>query len=214
MNKFFFTAVFTLLSTMAFSQDANTKIIKDFSQKMQGLHSVNTSFSFTLENVQEKISDSHQGKLIFKDKKYVLELMGMETYFDGKTKWQYIKEANEVTVSLPQGEEGTFMDDPTALFKDYDKNYKSKFRQEFKQKNKTICEFDFYPKNLDLPYSSIRLQIEKETLDPVMFRYQGKDGNNYIIKIKNFKMNQQIKDEKFTFDPAKHKGIDVVDLRE
>lgn len=206
--------VFILLTSTVFAQDANVEIIKEFSKKMQELQSVNTSFSFTLENIQEKISDSHQGKLIFKDKKYVLELMGMETYFDGKTKWQYIKEANEVTVSLPQGEEGTFLDDPTALFKNYDKNYKSKFRKEFKQKNKTICEFDFFPNNLDLPYSSIRLQIEKESLEPVMFRYQGKDGNNYIIKIKNFKMNQQIKDEKFTFDPSKHKDIDVVDLRE
>lgn len=213
MNKLIALSLLLISSTMTFAQNTNTELINRFSKKMQEVTSVNTTFIFTLENVQEKISDSHHGKLIFKDKKYVLELMGMETYFDGTTKWQYIKEANEVTISKPEGQEGNFLDDPTALFRDYDKNFKSKFRREFQQKNRTICEFDFFPKNLNLPYASLRLQIEKETLEPVMFRYQGKDGNNYIVKIKNFKTNQQPRDEKFVFDPQKHKDIEVVDLR-
>lgn len=190
-----------------------TKAVKDFSQKMQTVKSINATFSFTLENQQEKITDTHQGKIIAKGNKYLLEMMGMEIYFDGETKWQYIKEANEVTISKKVSGDGGFLDDPTKLFKDYDKNFKSKFIGEHTDKNRTIYELDFFPKDLNLPYSAVKLQFDKNTLEPVLIRYQGKDGNNYIIKVKTFKTNLPVRDERFTFEVNKHKGIQVIDMR-
>lgn len=190
-----------------------TQAVKDFSQKMQTVKTINATFTFTLENLQEKITDTHQGKIIAKGNKYILEMMGMEIYFDGLTKWQYIKEANEVTVSKQTTTDGGFLDDPSKLFKDYDKNFKSKFIGEHKEKNRTIYELDFFPKDLNLPYSAVKLQFDKNTLEPVLIRYQGKDGNNYIIKVKTFKSNLPVRDDRFTFEPQKHKGIEVIDMR-
>lgn len=190
-----------------------TQAVKDFSQKMQTVKTINATFTFTLENLQEKITDTHQGKIIAKGNKYILEMMGMEIYFDGITKWQYIKEANEVTVSKQTTTDGGFLDDPSKLFKDYDKNFKSKFIGEHKEKNRTIYELDFFPKDLNLPYSAVKLQFDKNTLEPVLIRYQGKDGNNYIIKVKTFKSNLPVRDDRFTFEPQKHKGIEVIDMR-
>ena len=190
-----------------------TQAVKDFSQKMQTVKTINASFTFTLENLQEKITDTHQGKIIAKGNKYFLEMMGMEIYFDGTTKWQYIKEANEVTISKQTTNDGGFLDDPSKLFKDYDKNFKSKFIGEHKDKNRTIYELDFFPKDLNLPYSAVKLQFDRNSLEPVLIRYQGKDGNNYIIKVKTFKSNLPVRDERFTFEPQKHKGIEIIDMR-
>lgn len=190
-----------------------TQAVKDFSQKMQTVKTINATFTFTLENLQEKITDTHQGKIIAKGNKYILEMMGMEIYFDGLTKWQYIKEANEVTISKQTTTDGGFLDDPSKLFKDYDKNFKSKFIGEHKDKNRTIYELDFFPKDLNLPYSAVKLQFDRNTLEPVLIRYQGKDGNNYIIKVKTFKSNLPVRDDRFTFEPQKHKGIEVIDMR-
>ncbi len=190
-----------------------TKAVKDFSQKMQTVKTINATFTFTLENLQEKITDTYQGKIIAKGNKYLLEMMGMEIFFDGTTKWQYIKEANEVTVSKQTTSDGGFLDDPSKLFKDYDKNFKSKFIGEHKEKNRTIYELDFFPKDLNLPYSAVKLQFDKNSLEPVLIRYQGKDGNNYIIKVKTFKSNLPVRDDRFTFEPQKHKGIEVIDMR-
>lgn len=190
-----------------------TKAVKDFSQKMQTVKTINATFTFTLENLQEKITDTYQGKIIAKGNKYLLEMMGMEVFFDGTTKWQYIKEANEVTVSKQTTNDGGFLDDPSKLFKDYDKNFKSKFIGEHKEKNRTIYELDFFPKDLNLPYSAVKLQFDKNSLEPVLIRYQGKDGNNYIIKVKTFKSNLPVRDDRFTFEPQKHKGIEVIDMR-
>lgn len=214
MNRFLIIAAL-LIPVHTIAQDAETEIVNKFCYNMQNAKGVTASFTFTLENIQEKISSSYQGKLLFSDNRYILELMDMETYFDGTTKWQYIKKANEVTISTPmQTNEDGFLENPTALFKDYDKNFKTKFRREFSENKRTICEFDFYPRNLNLPYSLLRLQVEKETLNPVSFKYQGKDGNSYIITLKSFKTNQQHKTEMFTFDVKKYKNIEVVDLRE
>ncbi len=190
-----------------------TQAVKDFSLKMQTVKTINATFTFTLENLQEKITDTHQGKIIAKGNKYLLEMMGMEVYFDGITKWQYIKEANEVTISKQTTTDGGFLDDPSKLFKDYDKNFKSKFIGEHKEKNRTIYELDFFPKDLNLPYSAVKLQFDKNSLEPVLIRYQGKDGNNYIIKVKTFKSNLPVRDDRFTFEPQKHKGIEVIDIR-
>ncbi|KAB2868433.1 MAG: outer membrane lipoprotein carrier protein LolA [Bacteroidales bacterium] len=207
--------VFILISFNLLGQEnpEATQAVKDFSQKMQAVKTITATFTFTLENLQEKIKDTHQGKIVAKGNKYILEMMGMEVYFDGLTKWQYIKEANEVTISKQTTGDGGFLDDPSKLFKDYDKNFKSKFIGEHKDKNRTIYELDFFPKDLNLPYSAVKLQFDKNTLEPVLIRYQGKDGNNYIIKVKTFKSNLPLRDERFSFEPQKHKGIEVIDMR-
>lgn len=205
--------VFVPFSIFAQENPEATQAVKDFSQKMQTVKTINATFTFTLENLQEKITDTHQGKIIAKGNKYLLEMMGMEVYFDGITKWQYIKEANEVTISKQTTTDGGFLDDPSKLFKDYDKNFKSKFIGEHKEKNRTIYELDFFPKDLNLPYSAVKLQFDKNSLEPVLIRYQGKDGNNYIIKVKTFKSNLPVRDDRFNFEPQKHKGIEIIDMR-
>ncbi len=189
------------------------EVVNDFSVKMQNLKSLSANFSFTLENLQEKITDTHDGKIVVKGNKYILELMGMEVYYDGETKWQYIKEANEVTISKPTALEGGFFDDPTKLFKNYEKNFKSKYIGEKNEKGREIYELELYPIDLSLPYISLRLQFDKKSLEPVLIRYQGKDGNNYIIKVKKFISNLPLRDERFSFEVKRHKGIEVIDMR-
>lgn len=203
------------LSVTVFAQNAplGKDVVNAFSVKMQNLTSLSAKFSFTLENVREKITDTHDGDILVKGKKYNLELMGMEAYYDGKTKWQYNKDANEVTISEPTMVEGGFFDDPTKLFKDYEKNFKSKYIGEKVEKGRYLYELELYPIDLKTPYSLLNLKFDKKTLEPVQIKYQGKDGNNYIIKVKNFRGNVTAKDDKFTFDPKKHKGIEVIDMR-
>jgi outer membrane lipoprotein carrier protein len=215
MKKTCLILLVAFFSLAAFSQSAplGKDVVKDFSEKMQKLTSLSAKFSFTLENLQEKITDTHDGDIVIKGKKYNLELMGMDAYYDGETKWQYNKQANEVTISKPTKIEGGFFDDPTKLFKDYEKNFKSKFVGEKVEKGRTIYELELYPIDLKTPYSMLNLKFDKKTLEPVQIKYQGKDGNNYIIKVKTFRSNVPVRDERFIFDPKKHKGIEIIDMR-
>lgn len=215
MKKYGIFIIVVCLSITVFGQNApaGKDVVKEFSDKMQKLTSLSAKFSFTLENLQEKITDTHEGEIVVKGKKYDLELMGMEAFYDGETKWQFNKQANEVTISKPTVIEGGFLDDPTKLFKDYEKNFKSKYIGEKAEKNRIIYELELIPIDLKTPYSKLNLKFDKKTLEPVQIKYQGKDGNNYIIKVKVFRSNVPVRDERFTFDPKKHKGIEVIDMR-
>lgn len=216
MRKVTIAIAFLLATNFAlYSQTAplGKDLVKSFSEKMQTYQTIKAEFSFTLENLQEGISDTHKGFLNFKGKKYKLDLMGLEVFFDGTTKWQYIPEANEVTISIPTTLDGGFFDDPTQIFRDYEQDFKSKYMGEKVERGVSYYEVDLYPEDISVSYSIIKLVFKKKNLEPVSIKYQGKDGINYIIEVKKFWSDTPIKDEEFTFNPAKYEGIEVVDLR-
>jgi outer membrane lipoprotein-sorting protein len=216
MRKVIIAFAFIVATNLAlYSQTAplGKDLVKSFSEKMQSYQTIKAEFSFTLENLQEGISDTHNGLLNFKGKRYKLDLMGLEVFFDGTTKWQFIPEANEVTISIPTTLDGGFFDDPTQIFRDYEQDFKSKFMGEKVERGVSYYEVDLYPEDISVSYSLIKLVFKKQNLEPVSIKYQGKDGINYIIAVKKFWSNTPIMDKEFTFNPAKFKDIEVVDLR-
>jgi outer membrane lipoprotein-sorting protein len=216
MKKLSFAIVLTCFTGFAlFSQTTPQAedLVKSFSEKMQSYQSIKADFKFTLENLQEGFSDTHKGNLVFKEKKYFLDLMEMEVYFDGSTKWQFIPKANEVTISGPSKVEGGFLEDPTQIFRNYEKDFKSKLIADRVEKGVGIYEIELLPLNLNATYKSIKVVLKKQNLNPVSIKYFGKDGVNYIIDVNNFKTNIPIKDDQFVFNPSKHKGIVIVDMR-
>ncbi len=216
VRKTFLTFLFLgalVLGSFAQVAPLGKDVIKDFSVKLQAYKTIKATFTFTLENLQEGLTDTHEGSIALKGKNYLLDLMGMQVYFNGETKWQFIPEANEVTISQPTSVDGGFFDDPTQIFQDYEKDFKSKFVGEKVEGNRSIYEVDLYPVDLSVPYSIIKLHFDKRSLDPISIKYQGKDGNNYIIDIKNFEPDVAIEATEFVFDTSKYSGIEVVDLR-
>ena len=99
----FLAALTCSLTIFSFGQSAplGKDLVRLFSEKIQSYQTIKTVFAFTLENLQEGLTDTYDGTLSYKGKQYNLSLMGMEVYYDGETKWQYIPEANEVTISKP-----------------------------------------------------------------------------------------------------------------
>lgn len=205
----FSVSLFTFAQTAPLGKD----LIRQFSERMQSYSSIEADFSFTLENLQEGFTDSHKGSLRFMGKKYSLDLMGMNVYFDGTTKWQFIPEVNEVTITKPTTLEGGFFDDPTKIFGDYGEEFNSKYIGEKIEKEGTLYEVELYPKDLSEPYSLIKVLFKKKSIEPVLIKYQGRDGLNYIIAVSKFSKDVKFKDSDFVFNPQKHNGIEVVDLR-
>lgn len=204
-----------MLPALAFSQkDQRAKeILDDFSKKTKDYKSLYSEFSFTLENTQENIKDTQKGKITIKGKKYVLDLMGTEIYFNGKTKWTFLREANEVNVLEPKEGDGGFLDNPSRLFTIYDREFKYKFKEESKVNKIPVYVIDLYPKKVGVTYTMVRFSFNKETLEPVQIKYFSKDGNRYTLDIKVLSPNKEVNEDIFTFSPAKHPGVSVNDLR-
>ena len=80
--------------------------------------------------------------------------------------------------------------------------------------NGTTChEIDLFPKNLNQPYSRIKIFINKQSDLPETISSIGKDGVDYTVNLKNIILNREFPDATFIFDPAKHKKVEVVDMR-
>ena len=70
--------------------------MSDNYKKMKGFTS---SFTYSMKNLTEDITDSFSGKISVKDDKYVLFIEGQKIINDSKTVWTYLEDLNEVTIS-------------------------------------------------------------------------------------------------------------------
>ena len=120
-----FFKLFALFISMFFSsilnaQDQKAKEILDkVSAKNKAYKTIEAEFNFKRENLQDKSSNSSKGKVWIKGNMYKLDLMGTESYFNGKTNWSFIKDANEVNISEPDPKEDGALN-PAKLFSIYE----------------------------------------------------------------------------------------------
>ena len=188
------------------------EILDQVSAKTKTFSSISADFTFSLENLQEKISESHNGSIKVKGNKYAVKLMGAETYFDGINQWTYMKEAGEVQVSVPDASDDNVLN-PAKIFTMYEKGFKYTFIGEKTEAGKVLYEIDLYPENRDKPFSRIKLLIQKDNLQLYMLKQVGKDGNNYTVKVNKMQTNLSFSDADFTFNKTANPNVDVIDMR-
>ncbi|MBN2166817.1 MAG: outer membrane lipoprotein carrier protein LolA [Marinilabiliaceae bacterium] len=209
----------TLLSVLVFSlftlaqeSEKAKKILDEVSVKTKSYKTIKANFSFTLENIQEEIAETHNGSIKIKGNKYTVDLMDTKTYFDGKALYTYLIDAEEVNISEPgENDEGGL--NPAKIFSMYESGFKFRFIGEKVESGKTLYEIDLYPENHDKPFSRIKLLINKSDLTLNYMKQVGKDGNNYIIKVNKFETNQPYNDSEFTFNKQEHPNVEVIDMR-
>jgi len=90
------------VTTAAAQNDTRAReLVEQTSKKMQSFQSLTASFTFTMENTKMKIKEQNSGSLLLKGSKYQVKLpdMGMQIFCDGKTVWNLMEDAGQVTVS-------------------------------------------------------------------------------------------------------------------
>lgn len=205
--------------------DPKAKSVLDkVSAKADECSTIKANFSYSMENVMEKTKDTHEGSFISKGNKYVISLMGSDVYFDGKTRWTHLKDADEVNITEPDMSEENFLN-PTYIFVFYKKGYKYKYVQETTVNGKKMHEIDLFPekpeqkdvykeKPKQKDFTRVKLLVEKETDQIYQVKVFGRDGTNYTITVTKLTPNEPIEDKKFAFDVAAHPDLEVIDLRD
>ncbi len=207
------TLLLSLAAVAQTDEAAKAKeILNKVSAKTRQYQTIKADFSFSLENLQDNIKENHDGSILLKGDKYRITLMGVTNYFDGKTLYTWMKEAEEVNISEPDMTDESTLN-PASIFTIYEKGYKLKYVGEKSVSGKMMHEIDLYPENRDKPFSRIKLTINKETLQINSFMQQGKDGNNYTITVKNMQTNVPAADGDFIFNKTANPKVNVIDLR-
>lgn len=183
-------------------------ILDELSKKTKAYTSIKAEFSFTVEK-KDKSKDVQNGRIQTKGTKYKLEIPGHEIYCDGKTVWDYIKDANEVQVKdMETGGEDAV--NPSTIFTLYEKGYKYKFDGE----DATTQTISLFPENPDKKkFHTVKLFINKTKKEISSVKMMMKDGSVQTYAIKTFVTNSPIPDTDFVFDAKKHPGVSVEDLR-
>lgn len=189
------------------------QILERVAKKTNSLSSLQTDFELVIHDRKDGTRTTSKGTLLLKKEKYRLNSEGSMVYFDGTTMWTFIPENNEVTITQPELTSGNFLSNPSSFFDSYKEDFKYRYVREHVQ-NGIICqELDLFPKNLNQPYSRIKVIVNKTTDLPESISSIGKDGVDYIVSLKNVVINKLIADSEFTFNPSKHKKIEIVDMR-
>ena len=109
--------------------DARSKAIVDkLVTKAKAWTSFEADFSSRLQNTKDKLDVKQEGTMKVKGKKFRLVLDKNTIINDGTTMYTYNKESNEVNLSDPSEMDQEL--DPSKLFSQYEKGYKSAFVEE------------------------------------------------------------------------------------
>ncbi len=184
------------------------KILDELSVKTKAYSTIKAEFSWEVEK-KDKTKDLQSCKIQTKGTKYKLEIPGHEIYCDGKTVWDFIKDANEVQIKdMEVG--GDDVINPSTIFTIYEKGFKYKFVSE----DASTQIIELYPVNPDKKkFHTIKLFIDKTKKQITSVKMMMKDGTTQTYTIKTFAGDAAIPDTDFTFDAKTHKGVSIEDIR-
>lgn len=203
-----FIAVAGFSSAIAQNDPKAKTILDELSAKTKAYTSIKAEFTFVTEK-KDKTKETQTGKIQTKGKMYKLVIPGHEIYCDGKTVWDYIKDANEVQVKDMEAG-GDDAVNPSTIFTIYEKGFKYKFDGE----DATTQTISLFPENPDKKkYHTAKLVIDRVKKQISSVKMMMRDGTTQTYTIKSFTPNVAIPDTEFTFDKKAHPGVTVEDLR-
>lgn len=201
----FFLVLFNSLFSYSQEDKRALDMLNSMSDNYKKMKGFTSSFSYTMKNLTEDISDSFSGKISVKDDKYVLFIEGQKIINDSKTVWTYLEELNEVTISeFDPTEQDISINN---VFEVYKEGYKHKFIG--KEDGKNIVEI--YPEDEYKSYFKISFKIfENNQLSS--FTVHDKSNSIFIYSINDF-LEEDLDSSLFTFNIELYPEIEVIDFR-
>jgi len=198
------------------TQDHDPKakqILDAVSAKTETYSSLRITFEYTMDNKQDNIHESQEGKLLLKGKQYRLDISGREIYSDGQVQWTHLIDDEEVQISEAEYKEGTLS--PTNIFTIYEKGFKYQYIKEEVKGGKTLQLIKLFPEDADSKaYHTINLRVDKAKKQIHSITVVAKEGDDYTYTILKLTPNPATTAADFKFDKAKHPDVEVIDLRD
>lgn len=183
------------------------KILKQAASKFQ-----NSAVSFTVtmvnKNSDKKETMRQNANVLYNKGKYHITFGTQELVCNGTAVWHLNKDVNEVVVNKMSEQSDDLMN-PAQLLSNYDKNFKPKFIRENPDGTLVI---DLKPLK-GKSYHKIRLIIDGKSYIVKAMEMHNYDSSRGEFHLSNYKFKVSCKDSDFEFDPASHKGMEIIDMR-
>lgn len=210
------------IPVLCFSQteaekDPKAKVILDkVSQTTKTYSTITAEYTMTVLNKEKKKTEQQTGKIELKGDKFKLEIPGNVIVSDGKTLWNYNKDAKELTIKNYNSDEKTETITPANFFTIYETGYKYKYDKK-EPVGKINCDvINLYPAvhPEKKKFHTIKLYIDSNKKQIIQAKVLMKNGETYIYFVKKFTPNLPLPDSYFTYDTKGLKSDQIVDERE
>jgi outer membrane lipoprotein carrier protein len=216
--KNFIALILISLCGFAFAQEQDPKakaILDEVSKTTKGYRTLTAEVTFTNFDKDKKPIDKPQAwKVLTKGQKFRLEIPGSTIMSDGKTLWNYNKDAKEVTIRHfdPENDE----QNPARIFTMYETGYKYKYDKEEKSGSALCHVIDLFPaiKPEKKKFHTVKLYVDKTKKQVVKMRMLMKDGGSQLFEVKSLKPNLEIADGQFIFEMKGLKADQINDERD
>lgn len=160
--------------------------------------------------VSIRFSGIQDGALDVKGNKFHLKSGGIETWFDGKTQWSYVKQNEEVNVSSPTPEEVQSIN-PYAMVTMYKKGFKYKYLGTKNRNGKQGQEVLLTPET-GQDIKSIVLNVGPDSSpNYICITLQNNEKQEFFVE--KYLTHQNLSDETFRFNKSNYPDAEVIDLR-
>jgi outer membrane lipoprotein carrier protein len=214
MKTLLLTVSVLLLAPLSRAQDdpKSKAIVDRLMAQAKTWTSFEADFTSRLQSTKDRLDIKQEGNMKVKGKRFRLVLDKNTLINDGTTLHTYSSETNEVTLSDP-AEMGQELD-PSQIFTQYEKGFKSQFVEEKTEGGVVVQVVKLFPLDATKkPYHTVVLTVDKAKGEPRSVQVLYKDGNVVTYTLKKFTANAALADTLFVWDKAKYPGVEVNDIR-
>ena len=183
------------------AQNKAKQLLDEVSNNMKNYKTIYIEFTNSLDNKVENVHQTTKGNASMQGEKYVVNLLGMTTIFDGEKMITINPEDEEVTIS-DVDEEDDFS--PAKFFTFYKEGYRFEMGKEMVKNGRKLQYVRLIPIDSNSDFSQVILVVDSKTKHIQELIQKGKNGSDITLKINKFKSNIELPSKLFSFDKKKY----------
>ena len=192
----------------ASAQDA-MKVLDIAAERIQKAGNVKIEYKATIfAGATEKATNS--GTMWLQGSKLKLDVQGIKTWYDGKTRWCYLPSANEVSIDEPSKKEMAAMN-PYTFMGIYKKGFKMSVKETV-LRGEAVYEVYLRAKYAKMDVKEVYVDIRKSDYQPLCIRVR-EDDDWQRVSILKFEGNLKLDDDFFTFPEKDYPNVYKNDMR-
>ena len=200
MRRIFLIWTALLVAVLLHAQNA-TSVLDKSAATLRAAGNVKIGFTLEVDG------GASAGYIKLQRQKFVVNVGGSITWFDGKTMWTYVKANEEVNVTNPSADAVAKMN-PYAFLSFYKKGYTVKMGKGTAKEHEVLLTG-----KSGSPYTNVVVRINKSTQYPTFIKMTSSKGAVTTIRCNSFLTNQKYKDSTFQFNKKNYPDAEIVDLR-
>ena len=208
----YFICLLVMTSAVAQTKDPAAKsLLNAVNTTIESYKNITVNFRYILENESENIKQETTGNITLEDDKYVLDILGIQRIFDGKTLYTISTEDEEVTISADNDDEESTIS-PSSLFNFYEEGYNYKMDIIQNKFGRSIQYIKFSPIDYDSEIKYALLGIDLTTNHIYNLIEIGKNDTKTTLTVDRFEPNRQLSPNFFKYDASQYEGYYINNL--